>query len=209
MLKTFVSIFVIVNPIGAIPVFLSLAPGAGAPERSRVAARAATAATCVLLASALAGEAALRFFGIGVPSFRVGGGILVLLIAVDMLLARPSRARSTPEESAEAGGREDIAVVPLAVPLLAGPGAISAVILHAEQAGALADRLVLSGAILLVGIVCWVALRLAVPIGARLGATGINVLTRLMGLILAAIAVEFLAAGVRDLLPALAVGAAR
>lgn len=204
--RALVSVFVIVNPIGMASMFLSLTPGHTDAERNRIAIRSSLAVMALLGGAALVGRAVLRLFGIGVPSFRVGGGILLLLIAVDMLNARPSRSRTTPEEDAEAGEREDIAVVPLAIPLLAGPGAISTVILYAQgQAGIGVGAVVSIG--VLIGAACWVVLRLASPIGRRLGKTGINTLSRLMGLILAATAIEFIAAGIRELLPALAVGA--
>lgn len=204
LLKAFVSLFVIVNPLGAVPVMLSLSPAQTIEERRAMALRSSLAMTLILLGAAFGGEAVLKLFGIGVPSFRVGGGILLLLVAVDMWHARQSGSRHTPEEDAEALAKEDISVVPMGTPLLAGPGAISAVILYAQRAPDSLTIPGLAGVILLVGVTCWAILRLAVPVGNRLGRTGINILTRLMGLILAAMAMEFVAGGARELFPALA-----
>ncbi|HEY3282886.1 MAG TPA: MarC family protein [Armatimonadota bacterium] len=207
LVKAFISLFAIVNPLSAVPVILSLSPHQTMAERKTLAFRSAAAMTFILLLSSVAGETILRGFGIGVPSFRVGGGILLMLVAVDMWHARQSGSQHTAEEDIEAEMKDDIAVVPLATPLLAGPGAISAVILYSQGMPDAVGRWELAAVILAVGLCSWVAMRLAVPAGARMGRTGINIMTRLMGLILAAIAVEFIAGGMRELFPALVRGA--
>lgn len=201
--KALVSLFVILNPLGAIPMFLSLTQAHEA-DRSRTAVRSSIAVGCVLVLSAILGKALLTFFGIGVPSFRVGGGILLLIISVDMLSARVSRARTTDEENAEASERDDVAVVPLALPLISGPGTISTVILYSQGEFSGVRLPILVVLCLIMAAMTWVCLRLAIPIGKRLGQTGLNTMQRIMGLLLAAIAVEFMAAGLRELLPALA-----
>jgi len=204
-LKTLITLFVIVDPVGAAPLFLSLTASHPPADRHRMAWRAAVSATAVLLVAAIAGKAVLQLFGIGLASFRVAGGLLLLAMSLDMMNARPSRSRQTPEESEEAEAREDIAVVPMAIPLLAGPGAISTVILLMQGKEASPGLWQLASIIVLVGASAGLLLRLAVPMSRHLGRTGSNILTRVMGLILAAIAVEFMAAGTRELLPALAV----
>lgn len=209
LLKIFAGLVSIVNPIGSVPVFLSLSGDMSDQERNRCARVAATAMAVILTISAVAGDEILHFFGISIESFRVGGGILILLMAISMLHAKTSHMKHTPDEAQEAAIKEDISVVPLAIPLLAGPGAISTVILYsndaARVAGAahLATFAAVEAVILLVCAISWLFLRLAVPIGSRLGATGINIASRIMGLILAAIAVEFIATGMRGLFPVL------
>ncbi|MGE5240150.1 MAG: YchE family NAAT transporter [Bacteroidota bacterium] len=198
------ALFVITNPIGAIPLFISFTRDQSPPARQRTVRIAATAVAVVLVLSVFLGEPLLRFFGIGVPSFRVGGGILILLMAIAMLQGQPGETRHSREESADPEDRESIAVVPLAVPILAGPGAISTTIVYAHHARTIWDFAFLVFAALLVAAGVWVALSLAEPIANRLGRYGINVTTRVMGLILAAVAVEFIAGGLVQLFPKLA-----
>lgn len=204
--KLLTTLFVIVDPLAAIPIFLSLTSDQSATARNRSARVTASTVAVVLIVTIMVGEPLLRFFGVSLASFRVGGGILLLLMAIAMLQARHSRIQQAPEETKEAEEKESAAVVPLAIPLLAGPGAISTVIIYSHKATTWFDILVLMLASLVVAGVVWIALRLASVIGATLGKTGINIVTRLMGLILAAVAVEFIAAGVGQLLPGLAVG---
>jgi multiple antibiotic resistance protein len=199
LLKTTIALIVVVNPIGAAPIFLSLTHGQSDETRRQMARTAALATVLILLAAALAGKWLLLLFGISLPSFRVAGGVLFLLMGLDMLNARPSRSRETPEETAEAGRRKEIAVVPIAIPQLAGPGAIGSVILFADAGPFWPHMLVVAGVILIVGAIAWVSLRMAAPIGTALGTTGINILTRIMGLIVAAVAVEFIVSGLRAL----------
>ncbi|GAB4302690.1 MAG: YchE family NAAT transporter [Thiohalomonadaceae bacterium] len=202
--KFFAGLLAIVNPVGAIPVFIGLTEGMTAHRRHHTALLSALAVGAVLLAALFTGEAILSFFGITIASFRVGGGILILLIAVSMMHARLSPAKQTDEEAQDAAEKESVAVVPLAIPLLAGPGAISTIIVYTHRSSAPAHYLMLGIEILLMALIVWTVFRAAPLLSRRLGRTGINVLTRLMGLILAAIAVEFMANGLRQLLPGLA-----
>ncbi len=202
-IKSFTGVLSIVNPIGAIPVFLGLTSRASPGRRNQTANTAAISATIILLISAFSGEYILAFFGISIASFEVGGGILLLLIAISMLHARISHTRHTPEEAREAEDMESVGVVPLAIPILAGPGSISTVILYAHRFRLFYEKLVLFGIISLAGLIVWICLRSAIPIGERLGATGINIGVRILGLILAAISVEFMAAGLKGLFPIL------
>jgi len=202
-LKDLVGVFAILNPLGTIPLFLTLTAEKSAREMHRIAAKTATAVAVILIVSVWVGESLLHFFGIGVPAFRIAGGLLVLLIAIAMFHAKTSPARHTDEEDAEAESKEDIAVVPLAIPLLAGPGAISLVIVDAHQAAGIVGKLVFSLGIVTVAIIVWGILWLAEPIGRRLGTAGLNIATRVMGLILAAMAIQFMAQGLLVLLPGL------
>jgi multiple antibiotic resistance protein len=205
ILKTIVSLFAIVDPIGAVPIFMSITAGRSAASRAKMARMAALAVLCLLVGSIFLGGRILTFFGISISAFRVAGGILLLLMAIAMLQAAPSATRSTPEETADAEEREGAAVVPIAMPLLAGPGSISTAVLWSEQCHSMWDKGILVLASLVIAASVLVSLLLANRIGRRLGRTGINVLTRLMGLLLAAIAVEFVVDGLGQLLPGLAV----
>ena len=198
-----VGIFAILNPLGAIPIYLSLAADRGPDEMRRTALKTAVAVAVILILSVWAGDAMLSFFGIGVPAFRIAGGLLVLTIAITMFNARTSTARHTEEEQAEAESKNDIAVVPLAIPLLAGPGAISLVVVDAHQAGGFYGRLLFCTGIVGIAAIVWLVLRLAEPIGERLGTGGLNIATRVMGLILAAMAVQLMADGLIALFPGL------
>jgi multiple antibiotic resistance protein len=196
----------IIDPIGTVPMFVTLTSGRTSMDRRR-AANAAALTTAVVLVSAVAcGEWLLRAFAIDVPSFQVGGGILILLMAVSMMHARPSRTRHTPEEAHDAEEQATIGVVPLGTPLLAGPGAISTAIIYANKAAHWGERFCLILVCLGLALGVWVVLRMSGRIGDHLGRTGINIITRLMGLILAAVAVKFIADGTGALLPGLRMG---
>lgn len=201
--KTFISILAIVNPIGAIPVFLSLTADRSLPERGRTAKIAALSVAFALIVASWTGDLVFEIFMIRVASFRVGGGILLLLMAIAMLNAKIHTSKQTKEEALEAQTREAVGVVPLGIPLLAGPGAMSLVIVDARQAVTWQEKLVLNLSVLLVALLVWLALRSAEVIGKRLGATGMNIVTRMMGLILSAVAIELIASGALDLFPGL------
>ncbi|MBK1876869.1 MarC family protein [Pelagicoccus mobilis] len=196
-LLAFVTLFVIVEPISIAPVFLAMTEGDSREARAKMVSLACSIMLFVLLAFAIAGAQLLDFLGISVAAFQTAGGILLLLISLDMLQARPSRGKISPEESAAGSRKEDVAVTPLAVPLLAGPGAISTVILLANQAESWEYQGVLYAAIVSVCVVSFLVLRLA-----NRGATWLNplflrVVTRLAGLLLAALAVQFVFDGLR------------
>lgn len=202
-LKILIALLVIVDPLGAIPPFIVMGGNLDQAQKVRIARVASVAVTVVLIVSALIGEVLLRFFGITIASFKVGGAILILLMAIAMLQAQPVRDKQTPEEAKEAEDKDSIAVVPLAVPLLAGPGAISAVIIYAAEGSGVLHLSVIVACCLIVGIATWLALRVATPVSRVLGKTGINIAIRLMGVILAALAVEIFTSGIVVLLPGL------
>ena len=157
----------------------------------------------MLVAVALTGDALLHVMGTSLASFRVGGGIVLLLMALAMLRAQSDMVRTTPAEEAEAEDKQSIAVVPLAIPLLAGPGAISTVIIQMQRSDTRYHGLLVILAIALVCLFLWLVLRMAATIGRLLGQTGLNIINRIFGLILAAIAVEIMANGLKQLFPAL------
>ncbi len=203
-LKFFAALLAIVNPVGAIPIFINMTSDQDAKLRNQNGLMASFSMGLILVVVLFSGEAILRFFGISVGSFRVGGGILILLMAISMLHARLSQVKQTAEEELDSAERDSVAVVPLGTPLLAGPGAISTVILYAQRYTSVAHYLYLFAVIvLLVGLTA-LSFRLAPSIARLLGKTGINVVTRLMGLIMAAVGVEFIANGLKQLFPLLA-----
>lgn len=202
--KATVALFAIVDPIGVIPIFLAATYGFDAAQRARAARVSALTVIGVLAVFTFLGQPLLTFFGIRLGSFSVAGGLLLLLLALSMVQAHVSPQRQTPDEAEEAMARDAVGVVPLGVPLLAGPGAITHMIVAANEAAGdwlrLATLLV---PIVLVGASVWVSFRAAPLIARRLGATGIHVVTRLMGLIIAAISVEMIATGLGKLFPGL------
>ncbi|MEQ1525248.1 MAG: MarC family protein [Gallionella sp.] len=202
-IKYLVGIFAILNPLGVIPIYLSMMSDRRPEVMHRTALKAAIAVAVILILAVWVGDGMLSFFGIGIPAFRIAGGLLVLIIAIAMFDARTSPARHTAAEQVEAEAKNDIAVVPLAIPLLAGPGAISLAIVDAHQAASLSGKLAFSLGIVGVAVIVWLVLRLAEPIGERLGTGGLNIATRVMGLILAAMAVQFMAEGMLELFPGL------
>ncbi len=202
--KFFAGLLAIVNPMGAVPIFVGLTGDQSEPERRRSSRVAALTVAVVLLLALVTGETVLRLFGISIASFRVGGGILVLLIALSMMQARVSPAQQTRQEVREAAEKESVAVVPIGIPLMAGPGAISTIVLYAQRGTSVVHYLVVAAEILLVAAIVWAVFWWGPRIVERLGRTGINVATRIMGLIMAAIGVEFIASGLRQLLPGLA-----
>lgn len=202
-LKAFVALLVIVNPIGTIPLFIAMCANNTEAERHHIANVASIAVAIVLAVCAVLGEWILQFFGITIASFKVGGAILILLMAISMLQASDSRAKQTPEEKAEAEDKASVAVVPLAIPLLAGPGAISTIIIFASERASVAHVSVIIALCLAVALLTWLALRIATPVSAILGKTGINIAVRLMGLLLAAVAIEIFVSGLVVLLPGL------
>jgi multiple antibiotic resistance protein len=202
-IKYLVGMFAILNPFGAIPIYLSMMTDRRPEVMHRTAFKASIAVAVILTLSVWTGDSLLSFFGIGIPAFRIAGGLLVLLIAIAMFGAKTSPAQHTDAEQAEGEAKNDIAVVPLAIPLLAGPGAISLVIVDAHQAGGITGRFAFNLGIIGVVMIVWLVLRLAEPIGNRLGTGGLNIATRVMGLILAAMAVQLMADGMLELFPGL------
>ena len=203
-LKYLAALVSIVNPVGAIPVFIKLTENQTLVERQRTGFLCALTTALVLLISLALGETILTFFGITIASFRVGGGILIMMIAFSMLHAQTSQIRHTAEEAEDSLERDTVAAVPLGIPLLAGPGAISTIILNGQRYSSFWHYLILAGEILAVALAVWLCLRSASLIARLLGRTGINIVTRIMGLIMTAVGVEFIANGLKQLFPILA-----
>ncbi len=201
--RFFVTLTAVLDPFLAVPIFLSVTAGSSVRERVVLVRTVAATVFCVLAASAIFGEALLTAIGASLPAFRVGGGLVLLLMALAMLNAQAGGVRQTHDEARELANGEVSGVVPLAVPLLAGPGAISTTIIAAQPGGA-THIAALLGCIAAVCLLTWLVLRLAQPIGDRMGTTGLNIATRLLGLLLAALSIQMMAEGLRELFPGLA-----
>ena len=203
--KPLVALLAIVNPIGAIPFFIHFTQGFDRRQRQNTIRVAAFSACAVIGVSALAGLKIIEFFGISLASFQVGGGTLLLISSLAMLNAQPAESRKgdIAESDRQADAGTHIAIVPLTIPLLTGPATISAMVIYAEKTRHWWELgvLVLYGVV--IGLAVWVAFSLSGRIARVLGKTGINVMTRLMGLILAALAVEVMSDGLLKLFPVL------
>jgi multiple antibiotic resistance protein len=188
-----VTLFVTIDPIGTAPMFVGLTAGHTSEERRRIAVRGVAIAAGVLLGFALVGELLLGALGIELAAFRIAGGVLLLLLSIDMVMVRHSGLRTTTEsEEKESGQRADVSVFPLAIPLVAGPGAMTSVVLLMSAAeGALSRSLVVLGELALVLTLTLVCFLSAGKLMKVLGITGVNVVTRVAGLLLAALAVQF------------------
>ena len=197
-LATFVTLFVTIDPIGTAPMFAALTANHAPAERRRTAVRGVAIAAGVLLGFALVGEFLLGALGIGLPAFRIAGGVLLLLLSIEMVMVRHSGLRTTTDsEERESGQRADVSVFPLAIPLVAGPGAMTSVVLLMGAAGGdwgtMAFVLLELVAVLAVTLLCFLG---ASRVQKWLGVTGVNVVTRVSGLLLAALAVQFMLDGV-------------
>lgn len=200
--KMLIGLIAIVNPIGTVPIFISLTTGLNNAERNVIARTTTYAVFLILMSALLLGEFILEFFGITISSFRVAGGILILLMAISMMHAKTNNGiKRTDEEALESEQMKSIAVVPLAIPLLAGPGAISTVILYAHRETGLLHYFLIGGVILIVCALLFFAFRSVKYISRYLSQTAVNVFARIMGLVLAAIAIEIIAGGLKGLFP--------
>lgn len=206
--KPLVTLLAIVNPMAIVPFFIHYTQGFSRAQRQRTIWIASLSAFLVIAASALLGLQILEFFGISLASFQVGGGMLLLISAMNMLNAQPAEAKPNTNElqdgAAKAAMGASIAVVPLTIPLLTGPATMSTVVIYAEKAVTFFQLATLVGYGVVIALATALCFTLAQPIARVLGRTGINVMTRLMGLILAALAVEVMADGLHKLFPVLA-----
>jgi multiple antibiotic resistance protein len=202
-LLCFGSLFSIVDPFAAVPIFLALVGEQPRQEQASIALRASLTCFVVLTAFGVAGSFIFRFYGITIAAFKVAGGILLFAVALDMMRAQPSNTRTTHEERSEAASKEDVWLVPLGLPLLSGPGAIATVMVLAGKANGAEQHVGVLVAIFAVSLLTFLVLRSATFMARALGRTGLNVIGRIMGLILAAVAIQFVLDGVREALPRL------
>ena len=206
--KPLVTLLAIVNPLAIVPFFIHYTQGFSEKQRQATVRTAALSSFCVIAVCAVLGLQILEFFSISLQSFQVGGGMLLLISAMNMLNAQPAEAKPTTNEFDEGAEKaatgSSIAVVPLTIPLLTGPAAMSTVVIYADRAQTIWQHAALVGYGVVIAVATFVCFSLADPIARVLGKTGINVMTRLMGLILAALAVEVMADGLGKLFPLLA-----
>src|SRR5687767_10217612 len=195
-LVTLTALLFIVDPIAVIPTYLVITGGESPKQRERTARRACIAAALILIAFALAGVGIFRTFGVTIEAFRIAGGLILWVVAMDMLHGQ-RRTQESGTEIREGQEKDDVAITPLAMPMLAGPGAISTTMVLAGQAQTVGQKTVVYAAIVVTLLISWIVLRLADRLVRKMGKTGIRVMTRIMGLILAAIAVQFVITGVK------------
>lgn len=203
-LQFFLGLVAAVNPVGIMPVFVSLTGHMTLEEKNKTAATANIAVAIILIIALLAGQMLPDLFSISLDSFRVAGGLLLLSIAFSMMSGKLGEDKQNKQEKSEYISREQIAVVPLAMPLMAGPGAISSTIVYGSRYPNMLDTLGIILTVVAFSFCSWLLFRSAPYIVRLLGQTGINVITRIMGLILGALGIEFIANGLRNLFPGLA-----
>ena len=193
------SIFFLVDPFAALPTFLAVTADQDAAKRVRTARKASLTALVILTAFAAAGQYIFRIFGITLPAFEIAGGVILLLIGLDMLEAKRSATQESTGETEAATTKDDAGIVPMGIPMLAGPGAITSVMVLVGQAQNVQQRLAIYGAILITCGACFLVLGSAVRVARALGETGIRILVRIMGLLLVALAVQDFVNGLVDL----------
>lgn len=193
---TFVSVFVIIDPFAALPVFAAVTQRFAERDRLIICRRASMVAAAILIVVALSGDFLFRLFGITIPAFQIAGGLLLLSLGMAQLDAGRSRVRD--DEELESHERDDVSIFPLATPLLAGPGAISTIVLLASNNQTLTNRIVLASSIILALTCSYLIIRHGQIFIKMLGKTGLNLLTRIMGILLAAIAVQFIINGLQS-----------
>jgi multiple antibiotic resistance protein len=197
--KAFISILTIMGPFTVLPAFVSMTQGMSQTQRNKIAKKSMVVSASILIVSTLIGEALFELLGISLSSFRIAGGILILIMGINMLHAKRSGTRATEEEISEGMEKNDISVFPLGTPLIAGPGAISTVILFSTgQHRGLLYLLLIITAVLIASAIFYYLLRYSHLVYKAIGHTGANIMTRLMGLVLSAMAVEFIIDGIKQ-----------
>jgi MarC family membrane protein len=197
------AVFFVVDPMGAVPVFVAMTHGDTERKREQMARRASLTAFVILTVFAVTGTVIFRLLGVTLGAFKVAGGILLLLTSIEMLRAQQARTRIIPEEQQEGVEKDDVAIFPLAIPLLAGPGAIATVIALMGRAGRTLFMVPVVVSIALTCVASYAMLRTASRISRWLGITGLNVMNRVIGLIIGAIAIQFIFDGLKDTFPRL------
>lgn len=203
VIKFSITLISIINPLGAIPVFLGFTKHHKNLNSKNVTNTAATAATITILVSLVFGQMLLNFFGISVASFTIGGGFLLFTMAFSMISGQQSTTKINTEEIKSFDFEREVGIIPLAIPLLSGPGAISTSIIHAKSFTTTTHWIFAVIMVLMIGLVIKIILSYAEKIGQKLGQIGLNVMTRIMGLILLSMSIEMIAAGIKEILPAL------
>ena len=193
----------VTNPVGNLAIFAGLTGGASAQEKRATARVTALAVAAIMLLVVWTGSYLLKAFGVSLPGLQMAGGVIIALMGLSMLRSKTSEMAHTSEEHEEAKSKDSIAVVPMAIPIIAGPGAMTTIVLATHTHHAPMDRAAISGICLGVTAVIWLCLRFAGPVSDRLGVSGVNIVTRVMGIVLTAIALQMLADGLKAALPGL------
>lgn len=197
------TLFAIVDPITLVGIFLSMTANQTVSQRKQTVNRAIVISTVVLFVCAIVGEGLLKVFGITLPAFQIAGGVLLFLVAFDMIYARPMGTKQTSEEEQESAHKEDVAVFPLAIPLLAGPGAVVSVFILMNSADSLLEQFSVIMSIAVTMFASWLILRSSQSIERVFGKIGMHTFSRVMGIVLAAISVQFLINGLKEVFPKL------
>ncbi len=203
-IKIFIGLLAVVDPIGTIPIFIALTKGKTKRELRKIEKQIVLTVATVLFAALILGESMLTFFGISIYSFGVGAGIVLLMLAISMLQAKVSGIVQNEQEAEVTEEAESIAIVPISIPLLAGPGAIGAVILYANRGKFPYHYWLMAGEIIAICFILWLVLRSVPWLSRRMRQTWVNIFTRIIGMLLVALAVEFIANGLKGLFPVLA-----
>lgn len=202
-IKFFIGLFALVNPVGILPVFISMTNYQNSAGRNKTNTIANTSVAIILCISLLVGDSILQLFGISIDSFRIAGGILIVTIAMSMISGKIGEDKQNKQEKSETAVRDSIGVVPLALPLMAGPGAISSCIVWSSRWNGWQNFLGLALTCIVFAFCCWLLFRSASLLVRYLGQTGINVVTRIMGLLLMSLGIEFIVTGVKAIFPGL------
>ena len=194
----FSSLFALINPIGIVPIFISITEDYSKQERDKISAKSIIFAFAVLIIFALIGELIFSFYGITIHAFRIAGGILLFIISLDMVESKRTRTRTTPREEKEAENKEDIAYTPLGVPLIAGPGSIASIMILYSESISFNQKITLFSALTLVLLITFIIFRLSKLLSKKFGKSGLRIMQRIMGFILMVITVEFILKGIKN-----------
>ena len=200
ILLSFSSLFTLLNPIGTAPIVLSLTESLSPSAYNKVIKKSICVACLILLLFAIMGKIIFTFYGITVYAFKIAGGILFLRIGINMLEAKVSRTKSTPKESEEASGNDDIALTPIGIPLIAGPGAITSVMILAAQAASFQQKVIFYLNIIITLLITFIILKLGKKLIKKLGTSGLRVIERIMGMILMVVAIQFIIDGLNTVI---------
>lgn len=196
----FSSLFALINPIGNVPIFITITENYSQKERNKIALKAVIFSLLVLVIFALIGDIIFSFYGITIHAFRIAGGILLFKISLDMVESKRSRTRTTPSEMEEAEEKDDVAYTPLGIPLIAGPGSIASIMILSSEAENNLDKLTLFLTLVIVLFATFIIFKLSKFLSNYFGKSGLRIMQRIMGLILLVISIEFILKGIQDTL---------
>lgn len=199
-----IAMLAITNPIGNLAIFASLTGDKTPQEKKKTAFTAGLAIIIILIIVTWTGDLLLRAFGIDIGSFETAGGVIIALMGISMLHAKPSPIHHSKDDQDDAMNKTSVAVVPIAIPIVAGPGAITTIVVNTHHYHTIDDKLVISGICIVIALILWIAFYFSGPVSRVLGQSGINIVTRIMGIVLASIAFGMITSGLKDLLPGLA-----